>query len=1089
MKRIVLFRALLLSFFIGLAFIANSQTTDTYSTAGSFTWTCPPGVTSVTVQCWGGGGGGYDAAGSARAGTGGGGGAFAQYTTLSVTPNTSYTVFVGSGGNPGASGTDSWFSTNTTVLAKGGTGGSSGTTVGVGGAAASCIGDIKWSGGNGASAKSNVSYIRGGGGGGSSAGTAANGTTPANAGNVSTPGVGGVAPAGGGDGGAGGGNSPQTNAESGKVPGGGGGGSDNDLSLAGSGASGQIKIIYTQPACSGIPAPGNTISDVSGFCSSATVNFSLQNQTFGSGVTYQWQSSTDNASWSNVGTSIPTYSATVSSDTYFQCVVTCPGFTAASSISKQIVLASPEVLTINDASRCGTGAVTLSGTASVGTTLNWYDVATGGTSLATGDSYTTPALSTTKDYYVESVAGQPAIHLGPISPTAEGGTISSSNYSIVSYYQIFNVISSINLVSVDIFPTDAIGTAGSISIANNSGTILTTVPYITTVTGGSTPQTVVLNFSLPIGTGYRIGQGTAINLNRNTSNAVYPYTSASVNMTGNNFLSSYYYYFYNLNFSNGCSSSRATVTATITTPPTLSVSSGTTSNCSGSASAAITLTAGGTDYDTYSWSPSSGVSGDATNGWTFSPSSNTTYTLTSSQSTGSFCANIASVAVTTKPLPGAITITPSAPTVCPNVVQSLASNGGTMSATFIDEHFATSTFPAIWQTTIGAGDLLAPNASSLAGGTANEARFTGNSFSSVTDRLYAGPFNTNGYTSLSLSWKNYMDWYSSTYPYGISVETSSDGVTWHPTTWSVNPVTADIPASTQSITINTADVGSSTFYVAFTMSGETFGANWWDIDDILLTGSQNTTMSWTPTASLFTDAGATIPYSGNPSTVFAQTGSTQTYTATATGTNGCTLSKDVTVTVSCALPITIVSLTGAKEGTHNILRWTTATESNNNGFEVQRSTDGIHYSAIGYVQSVATGGNSSSNLSYLFTDNSFTGTVQYYRLRQVDNDNTSHISSVVVIRDVNPIALSITELYPNPASSFINVVISAPTSDKVTAIITDVLGNTILQKQLAVEKGNNVVSFNIAQLASGTYFVKLICNNNCPKAVGKFVKK
>ena len=192
---------------------------------------------------------------------------------------------------------------------------------------------------------------------------------------------------------------------------------------------------------------------------------------------------------------------------------------------------------------------------------------------------------------------------------------------------------------------------------------------------------------------------------------------------------------------------------------------------------------------------------------------------------------------------------------------------------------------------------------------------------------------------------------------------------------------------------------------------------------------------------------------------------------------------------SSTLAVSLLSLTGAKEGTRNILRWVTATETNNNGFEVQRSTDGIHYNAIGYVQSLATGGNSSSNLSYLFTDNTFTGTIQYYRLRQVDNDNTSHLSNVVVIREANPVVLSITELYPNPASSFINVVISSPMSDKVTAVITDVLGKTILQKQLAVEKGNNVVSFNIAQLASGTYFVKLTCNNNCPKAVSRFVKK
>ncbi len=850
-----------------------------------------------------------------------------------------------------------------------------------------------------------------------------------------------------------------------------------------------IKILAA-PACTSTPTPGNTIADVSSVCGSGTVNLSLQNQTTGSGVTYQWQSSADNTSWSNVSGTSSTYSATVSSDTYFQCLVTCSGFTAASSAPKLIIAATPAVLSTTPATRCGTGVVTLNGTASAGTTLSWYDVATGGTPLATGNSYTTPVLSATKDYYVESSVAGPTVATGKPFPASSETTFTTTDWGIV-----FDVTKQVMLKSVDLYSTSA-GTVDIKIMDAAMTTELFSTGNVSLSNGGTTtPNVVPLNYTIPVGTGYRmlVKAYSGVNLVRGSSGVAFPYNSSSVNVTSSEWggtTTGTYYWFYNLKYVDQCVSARTTVTATVNNPPAFSLNGSSVSTCSGSATSAVTVTAGGSDYDTYSWSPSTGVAGDAVNGWTFSPTVTTTYNLTASQSSGSQCANTASVAVTVKPLPAAVTITPNAATVCPNVIQSLVTNGGTINGTLLNESFATSSLPSPWQTVIGAGDALGTSNTANAGGAAYEMKFTGNSQStSLTDRLYAGPINTSGYTSLTLSWKNFLDHYSSTYAYAVAVETSSDGINWNPTTWITNPVTADQLASTQTLSINTADVGSSTFYVSFKMSGLTFGAYYWYIDDVLLTGSATSTISWSPTASLFTDAAATIPYTGNPTTVYAQTASTQTYTATATGTNGCTTSSDVTVTVSCALPVTITRFTGAKEGNKNVLRWITSSESNNNGFEIQRSTDGVQYTTIGFVQSLAIGGNSASDLNYLYADNSYTGTVQYYRLRQVDNDGRSQLSNVVTIRDNHPMALSIADVYPNPASALVNVVITAPASDKVQALITDVFGNVVASKQVMVQKGNNLVTFNIGELAAGSYFVKLICNNNCPKAVAKFVKK
>jgi hypothetical protein len=207
------------------------------------TWQCPTGITEVEVECWAGGGGGGatdDYSGSAAGGGGGGG---YSKKTITVVPDTIYTVTVGRGGDGGVDGNlngqdgeDSWFSTSSTILAKGGLGGTGATldddeAGGAGGSAASGIGTTKYSGGAGAAGVS-TSY---GGGGGSSAG-------PEEDGDAATDGTGALASILGGGGGDG------TTADDGVVPGGGGGGAvgtaaaNTPIRPGGKGGRGKIRI-------------------------------------------------------------------------------------------------------------------------------------------------------------------------------------------------------------------------------------------------------------------------------------------------------------------------------------------------------------------------------------------------------------------------------------------------------------------------------------------------------------------------------------------------------------------------------------------------------------------------------------------------------------------------------------------------------------------------------------------------------------------------------------------------------------------------------------------------------------------------------
>jgi hypothetical protein len=224
---------------------ANAAGNNTYTFSSSGTWVCPPGVTSVTLELWGGGGAGGSAITSSGhcGGGGGGGGAYAQYTSVSVSPGTSYTVTVGGGGtSSGGTSTggnpSSITIASTTYTANGGAAGVSETSsgnYGAGGAGGTAAGSgTSYAGGTGVTASS----ANGGGGGGSSAGTGAAGATGSGT-------TGGTPPTAGGAGGAGDSSAGVGNGSAGSFPGGGGGGAYGATAQrsGGAGGGGQVIII------------------------------------------------------------------------------------------------------------------------------------------------------------------------------------------------------------------------------------------------------------------------------------------------------------------------------------------------------------------------------------------------------------------------------------------------------------------------------------------------------------------------------------------------------------------------------------------------------------------------------------------------------------------------------------------------------------------------------------------------------------------------------------------------------------------------------------------------------------------------------
>lgn len=173
------------------------------------------------------------------------------------------------------------------------------------------------------------------------------------------------------------------------------------------------------------------------------------------------------------------------------------------------------------------------------------------------------------------------------------------------------------------------------------------------------------------------------------------------------------------------------------------------------------------------------------------------------------------------------------------------------------------------------------------------------------------------------------------------------------------------------------------------------------------------------------------------------------------------------------LPVSFLNFSGYKDGRSNQLRWATANENNNRGFEVQRSPDGINYSIVAFVNSKATSGNSSSVLHYATTDHAVAGLRQYYRLRQVDIDNRSEFSNIIMIEGEKPSELTIHNLFPNPARSTVNVQVTSPDKNRITIVITDMAGRILIQKIVNVEAGSNTTPVDISRLSKANYMLKV----------------
>jgi len=170
-----------------------------------------------------------------------------------------------------------------------------------------------------------------------------------------------------------------------------------------------------------------------------------------------------------------------------------------------------------------------------------------------------------------------------------------------------------------------------------------------------------------------------------------------------------------------------------------------------------------------------------------------------------------------------------------------------------------------------------------------------------------------------------------------------------------------------------------------------------------------------------------------------------------------------------ALPVELLYFTAEPRGEEVICKWETASELNNDFFEVQRSTNGKDFETLGKVQGFGPG-SSTSRREYSFVDPELCKDIRYYRLKQVDIDGRFSYTDVVAINCKTETGL---DVYPNPANNAITYQFNQSLDGKAIISIVDIAGRQVYSEQVDALKGMNQVTTNISQLASGVYYLRI----------------
>jgi len=176
------------------------------------------------------------------------------------------------------------------------------------------------------------------------------------------------------------------------------------------------------------------------------------------------------------------------------------------------------------------------------------------------------------------------------------------------------------------------------------------------------------------------------------------------------------------------------------------------------------------------------------------------------------------------------------------------------------------------------------------------------------------------------------------------------------------------------------------------------------------------------------------------------------------------------VAIDGIVPVELTSFAANVNENNVTLNWTTATELNNQGFDVERNS-GNGFEKIGFVAGFGT---STEIHTYSYVDGSLQEGTYTYRLKQVDFDGTFEYSDVVEVDVAIPAVFALEQNYPNPFNPSTTIKFSLAADSKVNLTVFDILGQEVanlINGNLAA--GSHEINFNASNVNSGVYFYRV----------------
>jgi hypothetical protein len=275
--------------------------------------------------------------------------------------------------------------------------------------------------------------------------------------------------------------------------------------------------------------------------------------------------------------------------------------------------------------------------------------------------------------------------------------------------------------------------------------------------------------------------------------------------------------------------------------------------------------------------------------------------------------------------------------------------------------------------------------------------------------------------------------------------------------------TVDLSSSSQIVIGN----ASTTTTAIFTVSGPTL--NLYDNSTVAMVNQNSVYYNWSnynylPNVHANSNSAKSYASSG----VAINCGSGYTHRCSNPSVYGPATLSATGVIASVTLPIVLTGFSAVLNNDHGVtLDWNTQEEVNFSHFVIQRSADGETWSDIGTVEAK---GNSEVETAYTYVDGQpLTGT-NFYRLTEVNLDNSYVYSQVVVVRTTTIAHISV---FPNPATNYINVSLGGNTPSVVTVLLTSAAGQRLAEKQ-ATGGAGTIVTIPVENLASGLYIITII---------------